>query len=186
LERRLNVNKEKAVIRTSFYRVIVAGIGAASLVLTSSACSGSAYEYDISGVVQSGQIDYDCPRHLSMEDMGFITGSGDGKSPSKRSSSSSSSRRSKSTKKADRAGPEVRVKSSPKSGARLSKKPDKPQRITGIPKPRYVKKPRGCAVDDYELYILNGDDLYEQDVRRVDYDKCLDTKHEHFPRCTND
>lgn len=77
-------------------------------------------------------------------------------------------------------------------GVKLKEKPEKPEKLKGkkLPKLKYKFKPEGCETE-YEIFVLADDDyLYEQDVRRVDYDKCLKAKvpagkkSKLFPLCT--
>lgn len=170
------MNKEKSRDAGVFRRKLAISLGGATLALTLVACTGDTYEYAVSGVVEAGQIDYDCPRSLSMEPAGFVTGKhGRTKSPrstTRRSGSSTGSRS------------RTRSSTPVSKGVKLKKKPDSAERVSKVPTPKYRSKPRGCKVDDYELFIRSNGSLYEQDVRKVDYDKCLATKSARFPRCT--
>lgn len=73
-------------------------------------------------------------------------------------------------------------------GIKLSEKPDSPERVNA---PDSVGlKSKGCE-NEYEIFVRNKKgDLYEQDVRKVDYDKCLKArvpsgqKAKLFPLCT--
>lgn len=78
------------------------------------------------------------------------------------------------------------------SGVKLSKKPEKPEKVKGkkVPKLKYKVKPKGCETE-YEVFVLADDgNLYEQDVRKVDYDNCVTAKvpagkkNKVFPLCT--
>lgn len=181
--------------------------GVLALVLVTG-CSGSEkYEYQVSGKVDSQQIDYDCPgENLAIEPVAF----GD-----KGGTSSGNANRSKPVetkpKKAEDLGktesgaggtggtstidadprPVVRKTSSRKTnkGVKLDKKPDSPQKVNKAKK-SYSLKPKGCT-NEYEIFVLDEKgDLYEQDVRQVDYDKCLSAKipsgqkAKLFPLCT--
>jgi len=77
-------------------------------------------------------------------------------------------------------------------GVKLKQKPEKPEKLKGkqVPKLKYKVKPHGCETE-YEIFVLTDDgDLYEQDVRQVDYEKCLAAeiptglKSKLFPLCT--
>lgn len=77
-------------------------------------------------------------------------------------------------------------------GIKLKSKPEKPEKLkTGkLPKLKYKFKPKGCETE-YEVFVWGkGGYLYEQDVRKVDYDKCLAAKVKAgqkaklFPLCT--
>lgn len=77
-------------------------------------------------------------------------------------------------------------------GVKLKEKPEKPEKLKGkkLPKLKYKFKPKGCETE-YEIFVLADDGyLYEQDVRKVDYDKCLKAKvpagkkSKLFPLCT--
>lgn len=69
--------------------------------------------------------------------------------------------------------PTPTVKKVSNKGVKLSKKPEKPEKLKGlvVPKPVYKVKPKGCETE-YEIFVLSGGKLYEQDVRKVDFDKC--------------
>jgi hypothetical protein len=77
-------------------------------------------------------------------------------------------------------------------GVKLKKKPEKPEKLKSkkLPKLKYKFKPKGCETE-YEIFVLADDgNLYEQDVRKVDYDNCLKAKipagkkSKLFPLCT--
>lgn len=77
-------------------------------------------------------------------------------------------------------------------GVKLKSKPEKAEKIKNgkLPKPKYRFKPEGCD-NEYEIFVLDANgDLYEQDVRKADYDKCLAAKvrsgqsKKLFPLCT--
>lgn len=177
-------------------------LGGALLV---SGCKGDSYGYEVSGTVQEFLVDYDdCPGSLSMEPVGFDAGShrSNFRSTDKKSDSSSSgsSRRPTATKTASPkstsspkagqgagSGSTATVKPSAtkvSKGVKLSKKPDKPEKVNSVPKP--AKKYKGCKTE-YEIYVLDAKgDLYEQDVRKVDFDTCQNAEGEpkSFPECT--
>jgi hypothetical protein len=171
--------------------------GACGLILAIGACTGSNYAYEVSGSIEARQIDYDCPgEDTALDPVAFIAGKGGGgKSKSKSSSgkkkaeapkvspgkTTSSTSRPK-TSSGSRKGP---LKN---RGVSLNEKPDKPEKIKGktAPKPKYKIKPKGCK-EEYEIFVLSDGDLYEQDVRKVDYDRCLTAKGQSrflFPLCT--
>lgn len=183
------MNKIRALIPASI----------AAMILATSGCSGDSYEYTISGVVEAGQVDYDCPGHLSLDTASFVVGGK--KTPDSRS------RTSPKPDSANRSKPPATTTPSPtrkrgssvtgnrsatpskvpeNKGAKLSKKPDKPKRITRIPAPKHNSTLKGCKVDDYELFVRSDGTLYEQDVRRIDYHRCLSSERELFPACTKD
>ncbi|MCP9209670.1 hypothetical protein [Streptomyces cucumeris] len=139
--------------------------------LGTSGCSSEAYEYEVSGVVEDGRLDYDCPNSLSMESASFVI-----RAKGRSSTSAKAGGRSR--------GGSSSSRSKTSSGSKLPNKPTEPERVPKIPSRGHGKKSKGCKVE-YELYIKNSDGLFEQDVRQVDYDKCLDRKRERFPACTD-
>lgn len=211
--------------------------GAAGIILAVSACGTETYDYEVSGLVQGQQVDYDCPNELSMDAVAFVTGKGGGSKGSKNSGSSSSSDSSDSdsssssnnntttnnrqqqnrasgttTSKAPSSAASAPASKAPSTGSgttqrsasptatpsvknkgvKLKKKPEKPEKLKGkkLPKLKYKFKPRGCETE-YEIFVLANDgNLYEQDVRKVDYDNCLKAKipagkkSKLFPLCT--
>jgi hypothetical protein len=174
------------------------GVGSAALLTLAAACTGgSSYQYRVSGMVEAAQIDYDCHQNLAMEPAGFVTGNR-GRTSSSSGSGSSNLRKAPTPRRTSPSRPQggssVRqpglskktpVTKKPSSrGVTLSRKPDKPERITKVPIPKYRHKPHGCKVDDYELFIRNSNGLFEQDVRHVDYLNCTERKLMAFPRCT--
>ena len=194
------MNKKIAVITAT----VTGGI------LTLSACSKSDYSYEVSGIVQEQYVDYeDCPLdNLAMEHVGFSEASNGGTGSSKKSDNGSSGKKADGpvkkqdspTKKASTApstsggaglGTTAKPSAKPSAkapsnkGVKLKSKPEKPERVKNIGKP--AKKQKGCK-EEYEIFVLANDGYtYEQDVRKVDYDKCLEAKVEPklFPLCTN-
>jgi hypothetical protein len=215
-------------------KTVVIASGAAGIILAVSACGTDTYDYEVSGLVQGQQVDYDCPNELSMDAVAFVTGKGGGggRSSSKKSSSDSSSsdssdssdssstttnrqqNRSSGTtaskapskaastpaSKAPSTSSGTNQRSSSPSaappvknkGVKLKKKPEKPQKLKGkkLPKVKYKFKPKGCETE-YEIFVLADDGyLYEQDVRKADYDNCVKAKipagkkNKLFPLCT--
>lgn len=215
-------------------KTVVIASGAAGIILAVSACGTDTYDYEVSGLVQGQQVDYDCPNELSMGAVAFVTGKGGGggRSSSKKSSSDSSSsdssdssdssstttnrqqNRSSGTtaskapskaasnpaSKAPSTSSGTNQRSSSPSaapsvknkGVKLKKKPEKPQKLKGkkLPKVKYKFKPKGCETE-YEIFVLADDGyLYEQDVRKADYDNCVKAKipagkkNKLFPLCT--
>jgi hypothetical protein len=221
----LTVNKKTAVIAS----------GAAGIILAVSACGTDTYDYEVSGLVQGQQVDYDCPgEDIAMDAVAFVSGGKGGNKGSKKSSSDSSSSDSDSdssssdgnkTQKQGKAAASgstpskapSKAASTPASeapstssgtnqrssspsaappvknkGVKLKKKPEKPQKLKGkkFPKVKYKFKPNGCETE-YEIFVLADDDyLYEQDVRKADYDNCVKAKipagkkNKLFPLCT--
>lgn len=181
------------------FRTIAAGATVGILALTG--CTEDTYSYEVSGTVEARQIDYDCPNEdVAMDAVAFVAGKGGtsgggSRSGSGGSSGGSSGKSSGSTGKSGKgsgststSGGTLGSSSTGKStktgsGVKLKKKPAKPEKIKGgkVPKPLYAKKPKGCETE-YELYIRNDDGLFEQDVRREDYDNC--TEGEKFAACT--
>jgi hypothetical protein len=191
--------------------------GALGLILLT-ACGGTeTYSYQVSGVVQAQQVDYDCPgEDIAMDAVAYVAGSGKGSSSGggsgKKSNNNSDndSDVSSSDKKAPASkapaskapstsgggGTTSKAPSSPapsktpsNKGVKLKDKPEKAEKLKGlkVPKVKYAIKPKGCETE-YEIFVLSGNTLYEQDVRRVDYDKCLTAKttagKKLFPLCT--
>lgn len=96
------------------------------------------------------------------------------------------------TKPATKAPSKAPSKAPANKGVSLKSKPEKPERLKSktLPKVKYRLKPKGCETE-YEVFVWGKDGyLYEQDVRKVDYDKCLATKVKAgqkaklFPLCT--
>lgn len=74
-------------------------------------------------------------------------------------------------------------------GVTFSSKPDKPEKLRSVPK--VITWHKGCKVDDYEIFVVDKKgNLYEQDVRRTDYNNCARAgipkgkKYKLFPLCT--
>lgn len=187
--------------------------GALGLILLT-ACGGTeTYSYQVSGVVQAQQVDYDCPgEDIAMGAVAYVAGSGKGSSSGGGSGKKSSDNKadsdtdvSSSDKKAPASkapaskapstsggGTTSKAPSSPapskapsNKGVKLKDKPEKAEKLKGlkVPKVKYAIKPKGCETE-YEIFVLSGNTLYEQDVRRVDYDKCLTAGKKLFPLCT--
>lgn len=193
-------------------KTVVIASGVAAVALFATGCSGSdKYEYGVSGKVQSQQIDYDCPgENLSMEPVGFgekTTGGSGGKSSSRSTTSdgdgngnAGKAKKEPSQKKDESDGGgtgggsnsgsnKVSKPSKKNKGVKLSKKPDSPQKVKKATK-SFDVKPKGCE-NEYEIFVLDKKgNLYEQDVRKIDYNKCLAAKvpsgekAKLFPLCT--
>lgn len=185
-------------------KTVMFAAGAAGVILTLSACGADSYEYQVSGDVVSQQVDYKCPKKtLSMEAVAFTTGSHKGSSNSDSGSSPKSTKTPSATSSKRGAGtgtstPRSTTRTasptpSPKvlgnKGVTLSSKPDKPEKLRSVPRP--VVWHKGCKVDDYEIFVQAKDGtLYEQDVRKADYDNCARAgipkgkKYKLFPLCT--
>lgn len=198
-ERGLNVNKNMLVL-ASGTAVAVLGIAGCSQ------GSSETYRYEVSGTVESAQVDYECKGDLNTDPIAFVAGRGGGTGSSTRKSSGGS----RSSSKAKAGSSEARTPSArsttpataptgksktpssarataalkPNKGVSLSKKPDKPERVTKVKPPKYKSKPKGCR-NEYELFVRNKDGLFEQDVRQVDYERCSDKPRELFPACTS-
>lgn len=207
--------------------------GAAGIILAVSACGTDTYDYEVSGLVQGQQVDYDCPNELSMDAVAFTAGKNKGtgskttKSESDSDSSSSDSGStntttrqqrssgatsskapskapSRTSSKAPSKAPSATTGTIPRSaspsvkpsvknkGAKLKSKPEKPEKLKGkkLPKVKYKFKPKGCETE-YEIFVTADDgNMYEQDVRKVDYDNCVAAKipagkkAKLFPLCT--
>jgi hypothetical protein len=215
-------------------KTVMIASGVVGLILASSACGSTTYSYDVSGLVEGQQVDYDCPgTDLSMDAVAFVSGKGGsgGTGGKKKSDSGSSdgdsgsgdSGKKKSDKKADtkkvdkapakgdqkangsvaqpKTGTSANltpsastkpVKLRANKGVNLNDKPEKPEKLKSkkLPKVKYQFKPHGCKAE-YEIFVWGKSGyLYEQDVRKVDYDKCLSAKVEkglsakRFPICT--
>lgn len=156
-----------------------------AVTLSLSGCSNKTYGYAISGVVEAGQVDYDCPGDPSMDPVGFVAAS------SKPQKGPSSNPR-PAVKVTPAAAPTTRLTPAASSSVspsrktvKLSKKPGKPKRVPAVPIAKHLTPPKGCEVE-YELFIRNPDGLFEQDVRQVDYTRCLDAEREGFPGCTEE
>lgn len=197
-------------------------IGAVVLgsVLTVSGCKGDTYQYEVSGTVDTQQLDYEnCPKgSLAMDLVAFDAGHGKGNSSG--SGSKGDSKSSKGDTKSDsdsKAKADSGSKASPKAsstgrssgrstsstptgkssatatktarpkGVTLNKKPEKPEKVTSVPKSGKWRK--GCDTE-YEIFVRSDKDgeLYEQDVRKVDYENCLEAPGDpkYFPGCTID
>lgn len=195
-------------------KTVVIASGATGLILALGGCDKGTYEYEVSGTVQEQYVDYeDCPGvDLAMDTVAFVAGgTKPGGGTGKKSSNSDTSDKKADDKKKDskvqapqggvqQAQPQSGQQGGRKSatpsatpkkntGVKLKSKPDKPERIKSgkVPKPTYKSKPdKGCK-DEYEIFVLANDgELYEQDVRKADYDKCLAAKSDpkFFPLCT--
>jgi hypothetical protein len=177
LERGLNVNKKTAMIVS----------GAAGIILTASACSGETHEYQVSGLVQGQQIDYDCPgEDVAMDAVAFVTGKGGssggsgGRSSSSSSNSNSNSNGNKSSKsdsdsgaKSDSnrknnsdssnsdsgQGKKSSKPAAPKNkGVKLEKKPEKPQKLKGLTIPKLlIPANLKGCEEEYEIFVLAKD-----------------------------
>ena len=128
--------------------------GALALPLFLVGCQGDdEYTYSIEGTVKYRQLDFNCEKP---KEMGFLAATSSGGSGTKSS-------KTKTSKGSDN-----------KAHAPVSV-PDSP--------PKKVSKPQGVSCKtEYELYIANGDGLFEQDVTSEHYEKCTETKQ--FPDCT--
>lgn len=181
MERGLNVNKKK----------ILATAGSVFLALGAFGCSGGGgktYSYKVTGTVEAAHIDYECGDSLSMEPVGFNAGRGGGSSSGgSRSGGSGTSGGSKGRGTVNKDNSSSSVQKDSKrpasTGVRLTKKPDKPERVSRVEVPAFASKPKGCK-EEYELFVRNRDGLFEQDVRKVDYERCSDKAREKFPACT--
>lgn len=159
--------------------VIAASVIAGALAL--SGCSNESYEYELSGTVEAGQVDYDCPNDLAMAPVALSK-----PNPGPRSGAKQEKRKTGGAHTSKTPGKETKSsspKNVPDDGVKLSKKPEKPERIRKVPAVKHASKPKGCEVE-YELFVQNSEGLFEQDVRQVDFDKCMDEKREPFPACT--
>lgn len=173
-------------------RIAVVAAGALTGVLVLSGCANTSYEYEVSGTVEAGQIDYDCPDGAAMDTVVFIAkskpgGSGtsgsSGKTAKKPSTSTGSNKTADKDSTPSKSTPTTPVKKPSGKGVKLSEKPDKAERVSKVPKVQHPANLSGCETE-YELFVKNADGLFEQDVRKVDYDKCTDSGRESFPSCT--
>lgn len=187
-------------------------------ILALSACGTETYEYKVSGAVQGQQVDYDCPgEDIALDAVAFESGRGRGtgnsssgkkttaesddsgeraapqdkkvvtKAPSKAPTTSTGS-----GDGVKAATPTPTVKKVSNKGVKLKSKPEGPEKLKGlkVPKVLYKVKPKGCETE-YEIFVLASDGyLYEQDVRRADYESCemakipSGEKTKLFPLCT--
>lgn len=150
-------------------------------VLALSGCSKPSYEYEMYGIVTSGQVDYDCPADVAMAAVGYVAGPKP--KPNTNGSHSQEGPGKKPTPSKRVPDSVIPAKKPSGKGVKLDEKPDKPERINTIPAVKHSKKSKGCKAE-YELFVENPDGLFEQDVRKVDYDKCMNEKREPFPACT--
>lgn len=183
--------------------------GVATGILALSACAPETYEYEVSGTVQAQQVDYDCPgEDVALDAVAFVartggtsggkgsrssnSGSGSSSSDSDSGSSKNSGSSNSGGSSSGSSGSSSSKGSSPATkapknkGVTLSKKPKKAEKLKGkkTPKVKYKFKPKGCETE-YEIFVLADDgSLYEQDVRKVDYDKCEAAERKLFPLCT--
>lgn len=90
------------------------------------------------------------------------------------------------------ATPTPTVKKVSNKGVKLKSKPEGSKKLKGlkVPKVLHKVKPKGCETE-YEIFVLASDGyLYEQDVRRADYESCemakipSGEKTKLFPLCT--
>lgn len=183
--------------------ILASTIGAISLV---AGCAGDSYRYEVSGVVEARQIDYDCPgEDVAMAPIGFQAAVAGRPKPPPRSNTSTSdtpdtaeaprsSNRTPSTAPSKAAssapGRSAPASSAPvrterpvkkSKGVKLDKKPAKPVKVPKFLKAALPLSLAGCK-EEPELFIRNADGLFEQDVRRVDYDRCPEKSD--FPACT--
>lgn len=166
--------------------------GTVGAILTLSACGGSTYQYGVSGQVLGQQVDIECPKtSLSMEAVSFDTGKHKAKTKAKSKTTSSKSKEPKAEKSKKASKSKGSKSTSPKTsptatatkrptqkpvrnvGVSLSKKPEKPEKLKGlgVPHQKNPKFRKGCE-REYEIFVLSSGHLYEQDVRKVDYNNC--------------
>jgi hypothetical protein len=175
VERRFNVNKSALLFLVT----------TTAVTLSLSGCSNKTYGYEISGVIEAGQLDYDCPDDPSMDPVGFAAASNKPqKGPSSNprpivGATSAAIPTTRATPAAPAASPSVNPS---RKTVKLPKKPGKPKRVPAVPVAKHLTVPKGCEVD-YELFVRNSDGLFEQDVRQVDYNRCLDAENKDFPAC---
>lgn len=194
-------------------KTVMIASGATGLILTLGACGTETYEYQVSGIVETQQVDYECPGvDIAMDAVAFEAKpvpkkKPDGNSandsevkakPTPKPSSSTTKPSSGSSKKGTPTAKSSPTASASKTGktskkpsnkgVKLNKKPEKPEKVKNgkVPKLKYTFKPKGCEAE-YEIFVTDGSgNLYEQDVRKVDYDRCaqLRVKTKLFPGCT--
>lgn len=195
-------------------KTVMFASGATGLILALSACGKGTYGYEVSGTVQEQYVDYDCPgEDLSMDAVAFVDAKNPGTTGKKQSDSGSSGddKKPDDKKKDSKAGnqqgagqqPQAAPQGVPQggkksttpspaatknSGVKLKSKPDKPEKVKNgkVPTRKYKSKPKGCK-EEYEIFVVDSSgDLYEQDVRQADYDKCLavTSTPKLFPLCT--
>jgi hypothetical protein len=185
--------------------------GTVGVILTVGGCGGTTYEYQVSGTVSGQHLDVDCPKSkkgvLSMEAVSFDTGKHKTTTKTKKSKTGKSAKAPKgkptksptptATKSAgSKTSPSATATRKPTQkavrnvGVSLSEKPDKPERLKGLGVPNEPYKFRKGCKWEYEIFVLSGGHLYEQDVRKVDYQKCQRARvpkgqiYKLFPLCT--
>lgn len=184
--------------------ILASTIGAMSLLV---GCGADTYRYEVSGLVEERQIDQDCPgEDVAMEPIGFSAGrpkpkprpvssdtdSDTVEAPPARTQAPRATRTPSSaptgSQNPTRTQNPTPTRSAPTSrpvnntkGVKLDKKPAKPVKVPKFLKAALPLSLAGCK-EEPELFIRNDDGLFEQDVRRIDYDKCL--KGDPFPACT--
>jgi hypothetical protein len=187
--------------------------GTVGVILTLGGCGGTTYEYKVSGTVSGQHVDIDCPKSkgvLSMEAVSFDTGKNKSKKSKSKGSSATGSKSAKPKSKVSKTAKTKTLgstgsKASPKAtttkrptqktiqnvGVLLSEKPDKPEKLKSlsVPREKYTAFRKGCE-REYEIFVLSGGHLYEQDVRKVDYNNCQRARapkgriYKLFPLCT--
>lgn len=171
-------------------KIAAIAAGAVITALPLSGCSNESYWYAISGVVEDGQVDHDCPDGGPMEGVAFpVSTAPANRSPARSNPGSPTGKKAESIKPVA-PPPALRGSSRTASrkeagGVKLTKRPEKPEQIYRIPVIKHAKALKGCATE-YELFVRNDAGLFEQEVRQADYDKCLDQKLESFPVCTEE
>lgn len=174
--------------------VLASTIGAISMVV---GCGADTYRYEVSGTVEERQIDYDCPgEDVAIEPVGFQAGRSKPKPKPKNNTSDDASsadsptaapkterpsRTSAPIAAPTRTGSPTKAPKGGTKGVELKEKPAKPVKIPKFLKAAIPISLVGCK-EEPELFVRNADGLFEQDVRREDFDKCL--KGDVFPACT--
>lgn len=155
----------------------VGAVASASLVLTG--CGGgddkaSAPEYEVTGKVDTRWIEYKCKNlSLGMDNVAFVQSS----RPKKDKDKDDKKKDKKEKKSAD---PTKKASSSPSASAPSPVKVSAKDVPTGKPKKPRGYSPKYCTAE-YELFIKNGDGIFEQDVPYAHYEKC--TEDEKFSSC---
>jgi hypothetical protein len=152
----------------------VGAVASASLVLTG--CGGddstsSAPKYDVTGKVDTKWIEYECKNlALSMDNVAFVESSKPKKDKDK-----------KDKKKEDKGDTSTKKPSStPTASAPAPVRVSPGQVPKGDPKKPKNYDSKYCTTE-YELFIKNGDDIFEQDVPYSHYIKCEED--EKFSSC---
>lgn len=153
----------------------IGAVASASLALTG--CGGgddkaAAPEYAVTGKVDTRWIEYECKNvALSMDNVAFVQ-------TSKPKKDSTKDTKKEKEKKGDTSTKKPSATPTPAASAPVKVSPG--QVPTGKPKKPRGYSPKYCTTE-YELFIKNGDGIFEQDVPYAHYAKCEED--EKFSSC---